>query len=263
VKGLAGNDTITYDASVTVPGVIVDGKGSEQITSAGAATLNISAKGGNDSVMLGNGDYTVALGHGNDSITVGNGNSDISTNAGADESVDNFTVGNGNNTVSYVGGIDNVTLGTGNDSVEASGDAVSGITVSAGAGADFIDNPYSGNIDLLGTAGNDVVRIGGSTVLDLGSGNDLALAEGTAGFDYITGGSGQDTIVALQGNDTIDGTAGSGDKLISRMISNTVSGSSSSTIFGPATLGSNNAAAYDATGPKHFPKKLAAWEAET
>jgi Ca2+-binding RTX toxin-like protein len=86
-------------------------------------------------------------------------------------------------------------------------------------------------------------------VLDLGSGNNLVLAEGTAGFDYITGGPGSDTIVALQGNDTIDGTAGNADKLISRTSTNTVSGSSTSTIYGPATLGSDNAATYDPTGP--------------
>ncbi len=86
-------------------------------------------------------------------------------------------------------------------------------------------------------------------MLDLGSGNNLVLAEGTAGFDYITGGPGSDTIVALQGNDTIDGTAGNADKLISRTSTNTVSGSSTSTIYGPATLGSDNAATYDPTGP--------------
>jgi hypothetical protein len=72
-----------------------------------------------------------------------------------------------------------------------------------------------------------------------------------------------DTLVVLQGNDTIDGTAGNADKLISRTSTNTVSGSSTSTIYGPATLGSNNAATYDPTGPRHFARKLAAWEAET
>jgi hypothetical protein len=84
-----------------------------------------------------------------------------------------------------------------------------------------IDNPYSGNIDLLGSTGNDVVRIGGSTVLEMGSGNDLALADGEAGLDYVTGGSGSDTIVGLQGNDTIDGTNGNGDVLVSEKITNT------------------------------------------
>jgi Ca2+-binding RTX toxin-like protein len=264
VQGLAGNDAIIYDASVTIPGAIVDGNGSDQITSPGTANLTVRAGGGDDIVTLGDGNYLVALGDGNDQVTVGNGNSMIGTNARTgDDNVDNFTVGNGNNTVTYHGGIDNVILGTGNDSIKASGDAVSGITVSGGSGADFIDNPYSGNIDLVGSSGNDVVRIGGSTVLDLGSGNDLALAEGKANFDYITGGSGSDIIVALQGNDTIDGTAGNGDVLISRRSTNTVSGSSTSTIYGPATLGGNNAATYVPVTPKNIQRKLAAWEAET
>lgn len=270
VQGLAGNDIITYDATVTIPGIIVEGNGSDQMISPGIANLTLRAGAGEDILTLGDGNYSVSLGRGDDSVTTGNGNSVIKAVAPtAGTNVDNFNIGNGTNTLTYHGGIDNVTFGTGDDRLIASGDAVSGITVPAGAGPDFIDNPYSGNIDLTGTTGNNVVRIGGSSVLELGNGNNLALAEGKAGFDYITGGTGSDTIVALQGNDTIDGTAGNDDVLVSARLTNVIVGSSTSAIYGPATLSGNidsnavNSAAYFPTIPQIIRRRLPAWEAQT
>jgi VCBS repeat-containing protein len=71
------------------------------------------------------------------------------------------------------------------------------------------DPGTSGNDDLLGTSGNDVLRSGGQVldetgedILDGGDGDDVLIAEG--GFVKMVGGQGDDTFVSVRNDDWWD-----------------------------------------------------------
>lgn len=93
------------------------------------------------------------------------------------------------------GGGGNGGNGGGGGSNGPDGDTCNGLAVTTNQGG-------SGNDDVVGTAGDDVVN--------LGSGNDTFVGNG--GNDTVCGGSGNDEITTGSGNDYID--AGSGDDVI-------------------------------------------------
>ncbi|HJT30955.1 MAG TPA: hypothetical protein VJ783_02730, partial [Pirellulales bacterium] len=92
VVGFGGNDHIDFAPSLTIPTVVREGDG-------------------NDQVWLGNGNNTVTVGNGNDDIRVGDGNNVIVASSGSDT----IQAGNGDNLI--VGGLghSNISAGNGNN----------------------------------------------------------------------------------------------------------------------------------------------------
>ncbi|HEV3341571.1 MAG TPA: choice-of-anchor Q domain-containing protein [Pirellulales bacterium] len=134
ISGFGGNDNIFLAWTLTIPAVVAEGDGND----------NIVLGGGNNAVTAGNGNDNVALGNGNNTIVAGNGN-------------DNVLAGNGNNNIKVGSGNDNVIVGDGNN------------VVVAGGGHDLI---WAGNGDnlIVGGLGHDYIVVGnGNNILIDGS----------------------------------------------------------------------------------------------
>ncbi|HEX5447460.1 MAG TPA: hypothetical protein VFW87_26835, partial [Pirellulales bacterium] len=89
VVGFGGNDHIDFASALTIPTVVREGDG-------------------NDQVWLGDGDNMVTVGNGNDQIRVGDGNNVIVAGGGNDE----IQAGDGDNLI--VGGLGHTSIGAGN-----------------------------------------------------------------------------------------------------------------------------------------------------
>ena len=123
--------------------------------SAGDATPQDSATGGNDSLFSGSGNDVLYGGGGNDSLSGSNGN-------------DYLNGGQGNDTLEGGSGDDRLYGGAGNDILGGSG------------GHDLLSGGASDD-KLYGTAGNDVLLGGGGAdLLDAGDGNDLLISGNVA-----------------------------------------------------------------------------------
>ncbi|NJK38349.1 MAG: calcium-binding protein [Oscillatoriales cyanobacterium SM2_3_0] len=146
--------------------------------------IEITAAGGNDSILGGSGDDVIAAGEGADTVFGGAGN-------------DQIFGGQGNDLIFGGEGDDRIEAGDGDDVVAGGAGAD---TIFGGAGADSIsgddgDDLIFGNQDadlLQGGAGNDVIY-------------------GGQGADTIQGGSGNDTLFGDKGNDRLEDTAGGTD----------------------------------------------------
>jgi uncharacterized delta-60 repeat protein len=103
VNGLAGNDTITIDPSVTIPATINGGVGDDTLSAGGGTIGDLLAGGpGNDNLIGGTGADTLRGGQGADSIVAGSGNDMLFGGQGDDTlvggtGVDTLQAGAGNN----------------------------------------------------------------------------------------------------------------------------------------------------------------------
>ena len=123
---------------------------------------------------------------------------------------------------------DNITADGGNDLVivgdDDGGPAVDGAdTISGGAGDDTIDGEGGNDPSLSGSTGDDRILGGlGNDVITGGDGNDPLLSgeagidtiQGQDGEDIIDGGTENDTITGGPEQDSVDGDAGTGDRIL-------------------------------------------------
>lgn len=207
VEGLAGDDTINFQAGVTVDG-------------------NVNGGAGNDVIRTGAGDDKVFGGTGNDTILGRAGNDEIEGQSGIDtlkgqagndtirggSEGDSITGGTGNDDIFGGAGIDNILGNSGNDTIDG-GDG--GDIISGGSGDDEIDGG-DGNDQIQGLGGADTINAGfGNDTIFGGGQNDLIYGDfgtnmiyGDGGNDVLYGGSGVDTIYGGVANDFIYGFGG-------------------------------------------------------
>ncbi len=166
-----GNDTITFDASMTYSSIIYCGKGNDRITT----------RSGQDTIFGGPGNDVIDAGAGNDLISGGDGNDSIYGRIGNDRI-------NGND------GNDTLVAGAGND------------TLYGAVGSDTLYGE-AGNDILIGGINSDIIRdIGGYNRIFGGLGNDRLY--GGNGIDYIYGSLGNDILLGGAGNDLLAGGLG-------------------------------------------------------
>ncbi len=208
IDGLAGNDTITADISVTAGLSILGGRGDDVIT-AGAGADSVWAGEGADRVAAGAGDDYVDAGAGRDVVNGGPGADRIFGGGGADTihggaGDDLIDAGAGNDRVWAGAGDDGATGGPGDDSL------------SSGDGRDYLEGDAdddrieggAGDDVLYGLGGADTLRgDGGNDYLDGGTGNDGL--NGGPGSDLLFGGQGDDALYGGPGNDLLAGGGGS------------------------------------------------------
>lgn len=208
--GGTGFDRILADANNVVIGIralagieLIAANGLTGIRIAGstaADTLDFTGVtlSGIDLIDGAGGDDVITGTSGNDRITGGAGNDTLSGGDGDDT----FLVG-------IAGGFDTFNGGAGVNRVEATGNNVQ-IGLTAFSNIQTFSSGGFANVQLVGTAGDDVIDLSLVTLEDVivngANGNDTII--GTLGDDILRGGSGNDRLVGGEGNDTIDGNGG-------------------------------------------------------
>ncbi len=167
ISGGNGNDIVTLDPAVTLPGTLDGGNGSDQLFGGS----------GDDLMDGGNGKDILHGGAGNDTESGGNANDTVDGEAG-DDSLDG---GNGKDLLDGGDGNDDCHGGAGND------------RIAGGVGNDALHGE-AGKDDLTGDDGDDA--------MDGGTGNDLL--DGGVGNDNLVGGVGKDHCRGGQGDDQFD-----------------------------------------------------------
>ncbi|MBW8813262.1 MAG: S8 family serine peptidase [Caulobacterales bacterium] len=280
--GGPGNDTFTVDnAGDTV--VENSGEGSdlvnssisyilpanvEKLTLTGAAAINGTGNGldntitgngannlldggvGNDALSGGVGDDTLIGGDGNDRLTGGTGADSMAGGAGDDS----YDVDSAGDTV-----LENA--GEGNDLVNSSvtyvlADTVERLTLTGAAAIDGTGNALANTLNgnaannyLSGLGGADALAgLGGDDTLIGGDGNDRLT--GGAGADSMAGGAGDDTYDVDDPGDTVVENAGEGNDLVNSTVTFTLSDTVERlTLTGAASVnGTGNALANTITG---------------
>ncbi len=197
---------------------IVNGTGADEtLLGTGDADV-ISGRAGNDVIRARNGDDIVRGGRGDDEIFGGSGDDQLFGGVGDDvlnggSGDDELNGGAGDDVLNGGSGDDVLNGGSGDDELRGgSGDD----ELNGGSGDDVLFGG-SGDDELRGGAGDDELNGGtGDDVLVGGAGDDILV--GGAGDDELRGGAGDDTfvfaagagndeIVDLRANDTIDITA--------------------------------------------------------
>ena len=207
IDGGLGDDTAIYDAKDTT---VIGGGGSDTLN-ASAMTIalkldltqsytdfeNIIGGAGSDILIGNNANNTISGGTGNDLLNGGSG-------------TDVINGGDGNDTIAYdvADGVKGVTGGAGIDTMDASG-VTSAVTINLSeyikndieniAGSDYNDTLYGNTLanTLKGGAGDDVLNgQGGADIVDGGTGNDIIIFDSADLASKITGGAGNDTILA-------------------------------------------------------------------
>ena len=180
VKGNAGDgdDSVTFDDSVTTDVEISGGDGDDMLTYKGTGVARFWGEAGDDTLIGGSGDDILDGGAGSDRI-IGNGGDD-NLHGGSDD--DEIHGGFGDDTLRGDGGDDAIYGETGDD------------VIYGGLGIDHLDGGLDNDI-LYGEADADF--------LTGGDGRDEL--HGGAGNDHIEGGLGNDTIYGDAGSDYLDG----------------------------------------------------------
>ncbi len=230
ITGGTGNDTIYGgNAHDTIDGgsgndSIVAGLGGSSITG-GNAENTIYGGAGNDTIAVGSGQNTIYGGVGNDTITAGTGANSIFGGTGNDSIVAGLG-GTAANTIVGGWGDDTIQAGDG-DNVIVGGDGADSITAGNGANQIWGNQPVTtwGDgttfapeglrvLTVAGATGNDTIRAGnGNNTIVGGVGNDVITA-GT-GANSIFGGTGADSVVAgLGGAGANSILGGTGDDTI-------------------------------------------------
>ena len=223
VLGGAGDDTV------------LTGEGDDTVSGGdGDLTTRDDDAGGNDSIALGGGN-DIAFGEaGDDTITAGAGADTITGNTGADS----LSGGSGNDDIQGGQGNDTLDGGSGSDGIIGDGQWYAIADYASGSGAPAttltVTNAADGPINLVWIDGSGTpityatIQPGETYVqstfedhnwllededgyyLELIPGApDQTVVYGAEGLnDVITGGDGDDTIVAQFGDDTVDGGAG-------------------------------------------------------
>jgi len=224
------NTQTTYSQSFSTIYVFLQG-GNDNVQLANTLTINavVSARNGNDNVVLGNGNNTVTLGNGNDTVTLGNGNNTVMLGNGNDTVTlgngnDNVTVGNGNDNVTLGNGSNVIQAGTGNDNIQA-GTGTNMVTAGAAGSTGNIQvqlgNGPTDNVTLLGN-GNDQVQVGngnndsvsitgnGNDQVHVGNGNNDSVSITGNGNDQVQVGNGTGDFVSIAGNGNENVQTGTG-----------------------------------------------------
>jgi Ca2+-binding RTX toxin-like protein len=170
----------------TMPGILLDGEG------------------GNDVLRGGDGDDVIRGGGGRDTMLGGAGDDDL----GGDYKprgpypADHFDGGDGIDSAGYGSRTEPVSVNLG-DPAFLSGEAGEGDTYT---GVEYLAGGDARDV-LIGSSGSDILRgdFGRDRIEGLGGDDTLG---GDFGPDTILGGDGSDTIDDLEGNDTIDGGCG-------------------------------------------------------
>jgi len=218
--GTSGDDTIYCTNGMDL---IFAGDGNDTIytfdgndaISAGDGIDTVYAGKGNDTVFGNDGDDVIYGGEGNDLLYGEGGNDQI--NGGADDDLiiggadsDAISGGTGNDTVSYAGSDAAVWVDIKNATFSGGHAATDTITeVENIVGSDFADylaGDDNANI-LTGGLGNDnIIAHAGDDILFGGEGNDPLF--GSSGNDVIYGGNGNDALYGGSGSDIIRGEDG-------------------------------------------------------
>jgi hypothetical protein len=220
VNGLAGNDGFTLSSAANSTITIDGGGGTDSLSVAssdlGNNSLTISGAG---SGSLGNVTFaameSIALSSGNDSASVSSGGS-LSGN---------LDLGAGNNSLtlaSGAGSLGSLSAGIGNDTITINGGSVGGnVDLGTGANTLLISNISSsiGGAVTFGSGTSDTLSYAGygnAVTVSLNSATSTAAAGATGitgavtGFESLVGGSGNDTLTANAGANTLtvaaDGT---------------------------------------------------------
>jgi hypothetical protein len=178
IFGYNGNDNIKLAKTLTIPAVITDGNGYDNIE---AGNNNMITLGnGNDRVKLGDGDNAVTVGNGNDTIQIGDGNNVI-------------VAGNGTNSIEVGNGFNLVAAGLGQH------------TVKAGNGSNIL---IDGSVQLT-QSGDSLAQVlydwavHGKTAANLASiRNRLAMTYNRTYANTLKAGSGLDWFWCAYGRDT-------------------------------------------------------------
>lgn len=213
IQGTAGPDVIQGLGGNDV----IYGFGGDDAADGGAGNDSLFGQGGNDVLDGGDGDDGLAGNEGDDVLRGGAGNDLLLGGAGNDtliggDGVDTLEGGEGDD-VYYVDAGDTVIEGEngGLDIVYSTGSYQLGLNVEAvylvGTG-DFVGVGNDLSNWIYGGSGNDsLFGLRGDDVIDGGDGND-GLA-GNEGNDWLRGGAGNDTLIGGEGVDRLEG--GSGD----------------------------------------------------
>lgn len=158
--------------------------------------------GGNDTLLGGSGDDVLMGGLGSDSLSGGDG-TDRFVESASPTSTTSITATLTKTTLT--GHPTQFTLtGFGSDKF----DTVEELSLSGGGGTDKLDvHVFTGNVTLVGSAGNDTLTgASGDDLLDGGDGNDALT--GNAGDDVLVGGDGNDKFTGNAGDDQLLGGDG-------------------------------------------------------
>jgi Ca2+-binding RTX toxin-like protein len=260
-EGLGGNDTITGNGNTRVAytqaaaAVTVDlslgtahGTAGGDVAAVGTDTImggvnSVQGSNFNDVLIGGGGNELFFGGGGNDTISGGGGNDQITGQAGND-TIDG---GSGTDMAIYTGPMSNYTISTPGAGQTQVADSVTtrdgtdiltnvevlqfsdvSLLLSSGTAGNPIDVSTMGlgvnGAALKGTAGDDHLRVGGSSFghqLDLGAGNDsVALANG--GFfqlnllnvEHVVGSAGDDTISLVNDASGLSVDLGAGNNTV-------------------------------------------------
>ncbi|WP_208867833.1 cadherin domain-containing protein, partial [Mesorhizobium delmotii] len=227
ILGHGGNDTLTGGDGIDN---LIGGEGTDIINGGagydyldggvGNDTLDTGADGGQ--AVGGEGDDTLTGGDGDDYLAGDEGNDTTNAGAGNDTLIDDNGPGStgndilngeaGNDTIYSYGGADTIDGGDGNDTATIDrSTAVAALNINmtsttsptaVGDGTSFINVE---TLNFTGGTGDDVVTaLDGDDQLTGGAGNDTLT--GGAGSDYLDGGTGNDTLdVGADGGQAVGG----------------------------------------------------------
>jgi Ca2+-binding RTX toxin-like protein/cyclophilin family peptidyl-prolyl cis-trans isomerase len=198
LTGGLGNNTI--DATAYTGNATLDGAAGNDTLLGSTGASSLLGNTGNDSLIGNVGNDTLLGGDGSDTLLGGDGNDSVDGGAGDNDRV---TGGLGNDTLNGGGGIGDLLI-------EFTNASLTMLTKSTlnGIGSDKIAG-FEGAILTGGDGDNtiDASAFNGTTSLSGGAGNDVLLAGTLAAT--LEGGAGNDTLTGGKANDSLDGGDGS------------------------------------------------------
>jgi Ca2+-binding RTX toxin-like protein len=233
VTALGANDLVLKDVPVAAPsGLVLSGTAGNDTLKGGALADSLSGGAGDDSLLGGDGQDTLLGGAGND-ILYGNGGADVLLGGDGDDRLRGFA---GNDVITGGAGADRLYLARaegqdrvtdftlGQDKVVLSGvttaeitggaavvGGVSGFRLSLSDGTSmFLEGLSAVTAKQLGLSGSFAAggtALPATTATVLGTAGDDWLKGGT-GADYLQGGAGSDDLQGLAGNDVLRGGLG-------------------------------------------------------
>lgn len=173
--------TNTGSATATISGSVIQGGTGRDTLTGNTGNDSLVGNDGNDVITGGAGADTLLGGVGDDNIGGGAGNDQIEDGTGNDT----VTGDAGNDTITVQAGTNSIDGGADNDTINVTVDQATSTTVST----------------ILGGAGDDTINLGASV-------GTAASAITSASRASVSGGTGNDTITASLGVETVNGGAG-------------------------------------------------------
>ncbi len=193
IFGTIVNDRINLGGMTAVSGLaFIDGSSGDDDITGSMFADDLRGGAGNDTLAGGDGDDVLIGNAGNDTMQGGDGN-DRFTVAGSDALGDTFSGGSGTDTIE-VAGLSALVLTSFNA-------AASSIEAWDGNGAGITGTTGADNLDFSGLSAS--MNMG---VVSGGSGDDVLVASNFS--DHLIGGAQNDTLIGGNGNDTLQGGAG-------------------------------------------------------